>query len=191
MYFNLKYMETHNLVFMDIFILQIAKQQKSEDLTKYLEKEKLRVQELLAAKLLKKIKGHKKDPEMSKIRISKEGEEILSNIEIAEINGDDLTVFEWIKGVYLSREKVLGNQKKTKLYIALFRVHSGIDRNKLATLISAFLEDDRNMQYNNCMEYAFFKPQNAYNTKFNLEESRLYQYYLTHKVYFDEKFESL
>ena len=190
MYLNMKYLEEKKLSFEDVFVLQLAKQQRTEDCTEYLEDFEKTVISLEKADYLTRIKGKKSDSEMSKIRISKEGDVILSNLEIVEVTENDITLFNWIKGIYLSKEKVLGNQKKTKMFIALFRVHSGIDLNNLATLMNAFITDDRNMQYNNCLEYALFKPQNAYATKFDLEESRLYQYYLTHKAHFDNRFET-
>ena len=191
MYLNMKYLEGNNLSFEDVFVLQLAKQQRSEDCTDYLEGSKKSVKSLEKLGYLTRIKGKKADPEMSKIRISKEGATVLDNLEIVEVTEDDLTLFDRMKGIYLNKEKVLGNQKKTKMFIALFRVHSGINKNNLAFLMNTFVIDDRNMKFNNCLEYALFKPQNAYATKFDLEESRLYQYYLTHKDHFDKQFKSI
>jgi len=191
MYLNMKYLKENNLSFEDIFVLQLAKQQRTENCTEYLEDLEKVVISLEKTGYLTRIKGKKADSEMSKVRISKEGDVILSNLEIAEVTENDITLFTWIKGIYLEMEKTLGNQKKTKLYIALFRIHSGISLNSLAFLMNTFVTDDRNMKYNNCLEYALFKPQNAYATKFDLEESRLYQYYLVHKEHFDNKFETL
>lgn len=188
MYINTEYLESKSLSLIDICILQLAKQQRSENQEAYLEKYEKDVEYLEKSGLLKTIKGKKKDSKMSKIRISKAGEEVLTNVEIPEANEDDITLFNWLKTKYLDMGKKLGNQKKTKIYIALFRAHSGIERNKLAFLMSTFLDDERNMEYNMVLEYALYKPQNAYNTKFNLEESRLYQYYLTHEEYFKENF---
>lgn len=191
MYINLKFLESKDLTFERLMLLQLVKQQKFEDCSEYLIDQKKNLRSLTEAGLITSIKGRKKDSAESKLRPTKEGEELLANVEIPEIIEDDLVLFEWVKGIYLSRDKKLGNQKKTKLYIALFRVHSGIDRNKLATLLSVFLEDDQNMEYNLVLEYALFKPQNAYATKFSLEQSRLYQYYLTHQIFFDETFKTL
>ena len=188
MYINTEYLESKSISLIDICILQLAKQQRSENQEAYLEKYEKDVEYLEKSGLLKTIKGKKKDSKMSKIRISKAGEEVLTNVEIPEANEDDITLFNWLKTKYLDMGKKLGNQKKTKIYIALFRAHSGIERNKLAFLMSTFLDDERNMEYNMVLEYALYKPQNAYNTKFNLEESRLYQYYLTHEEYFKENF---
>src|SRR5690606_13854697 len=77
------------------------------------------------------IKGGKNDSEISKLRLTKKGNTLLSDCQIPEILEEDLTVFEWLKNMYLSSDKEVGNAKKTKFLIALFRVHSGISKNKL------------------------------------------------------------
>jgi hypothetical protein len=74
------------------------------------------------------------------------------------------------------------------MYIALFRVQSGIEKNHLAILLDEFVKDDNNMEYNNRLEYAFFKASNVFQTKFELDQSRLYTYYLKRKQYFDSVF---
>lgn len=176
----------------DVFILQLAKQQKFENCEDHLEPfEEKMLTSLEKGGLIKRIKGKKGDSELSKIRITKEGNEILNNVEIAEVTDNDIVLFNWIKGIYLDKEKKLGNQKKTKLYIALFRTHSGIDLNKFAFLLNVFVNDEANMEYNKYLEYAFFRPSNVYSTKFSLDESRLYRYYLERQEYFDEEFEKL
>ena len=85
-------------------------------------------------------------------------------------------------------EKDIGNKKKTKMYIAEFRVHSGIEKNELAHLMSQFLNDEANMLYNNKLEFALFKSSNLYQTKFNLDESRLWQYYSRNKEIIDKDY---
>lgn len=191
MYLNLGYMSQKELTFVDVFVLQLAKQQKFEDCSEALSYHDIRLQAMLDLGYLKVIKGKKGDSLMSRIRIDKPGEDVLSNIEIVEVTENDIKLFDWIKKIYLEMDKKLGNQKKTKMFIALFRAHSGITLNRLATLMSQFVNDADNMEFNFCLEYALFKPQNVYNTKFNLDESRLYQYYLKHQDDFDKSFESL
>jgi hypothetical protein len=172
-------------------ILQMVKQQRSEDCSEYLVDCHKEIRCLTELGYISSIKGNKKDSAESKLRTTKAGEELLQNIEIPEIIEEDLTLFEWVKNIYLSKDKKLGNQKKTKLYIALFRAHSGIDRNKLATLLSIFVEDEQNMAYSHILEYIFYRPANVYATKFTLLESRLYNYYLDHQEFFDEKFNQI
>lgn len=191
MYINLKYLAEQSMGFEDLFILQLAKQQKFEDCSEWLSFYNSRIPDLEKLGYIEYIKGNKSDSALSKMRISKAGQNILDNVEIAEITENDIKLFEWIKKIYLSRDKKLGNQKKTKLYIALFRTQSGINLNKLATLMNAFVTDEQNMEYNHILEYALFKPASAFATRFNLGESRLYQYYLTHQDHFDKIFEDL
>lgn len=192
MYINLKYLEEVGLIWKDIIVLQLAKQQKTENLEDHLKPFEETIEIFLSTGLLKKVKAkRKKDSELSRVRIDKPGMEILDNIEIPELLEEDITIFNWMKNIYLGKEKKLGNQKKTKMYIAFFRTQSGIDKNRLSYLISTFVADDSNMEYNFQLEYVFYKPINAYATRFQLDESRLYKYYLLHQEYFDAKFETL
>lgn len=191
MYINLKYLTEKGLHFTDIFLLQLTKQQRTEDCFEFLFGFEEQLASLKKLGYIDSIKGNKKLSATAKLRITKTGEELLSNLETPEIIEDDLILFEWVKGIYLSRDKKLGNQKKTKLYIALFRAHSGIERNELATLLSAFVADEQNMEFSHVLEYVFFRPANVYTTKFSLNESRLYNYYLTYKEIFDERFKAL
>lgn len=191
MYINLKYLAEKGLFFTDIYLLQLAKQQRTEDCHAYLFGFEDNLALLQRLGFIESIKGKRKDSAISRLRISKAGEEVLCNVEIPEILSEDIVLFEWVKSIYLTKDKKLGNQKKTKLYIALFRAHSGIDRNKLALLLSTFLNDENNMKYNNILERVFHHPENVYATRFDLSSSRLYNYYLTHQEHFDEQFKTL
>lgn len=135
------------------------------------------------------VKGTKNDTQQSKIRLSKEGEEVVRSLMASGgVTKEDEVLFEWLKKLYLKQGKEVGSERKTKEYIRDFRVLSGIDRNKLFTLCKVFLSDTDNMLFNNKLEFAFYKPPTAYERNFKLEESRLYQYYLKRKEQFDEVF---
>lgn len=190
MYINFKMLESRDLDFIDLVILQAARQNKFEDLSGVIDKfPNLRLDSLLNKSLITKIKGKPKDSASKKIRTTNKGNDILDTIETPEVEEQDLIMFDWISDVYLNMGKEIGNKKKTKLYIALFRVHSGIEKNHLATLLEKFVKDDHNMEYNFKLEFAFFKPATVYQVRFELEQSRLYQYYLNNKSYFEQLFQ--
>lgn len=192
MYINFDVLEHKNLSIDDLMLLQIAKQSKTEDLSRHISKYPWdRVEFLLSIGYLTEIKGSKKSPRHSKIRLSKKGNTTLNDIETPEVSPEDIILFDWISKVYIDLGKEIGNKKKTKMYIALFRVNSGIEKNCLATLIEHFVNDEDNMEYNFKLEYAFFKPTNVFQVKFDIEQSRLYRYYLKRKDYFDDKFRQL
>lgn len=192
MYINFKMLESRELDFTDLLLLQAARQQKSEDLSHIVEKfSDARINSLLNRSLITRIKGKKKDSEARKIRVTGKGKEILENIETPEIEEQDLRMFDWMADVYTRQGKEIGNKKKTKMYIALFRAHSGIEKNHLATLLEKFVNDEANMEYNYKLEFAFFKPATAYQVRFDLEQSRLYQYYLNNKAEIDLLFDQI
>ena len=134
---------------------------------------------------------NKKDTLANRVRIAPNGSELLSTFQIPEVNEDDLKLYAWLESVYKSENKEIGNRKKTKVFIALFRVNSGIDRNKLAYLCKVFMNDTSQFEWSKVLEYLFFKQANMYSTKFDLEESKLYKYYLKYQDMFDNKFKKL
>lgn len=131
---------------------------------------------------------NKSDSIQNRIRLSPKGNDLLEDLQVPQINDDDLQLYEWLERTYQKEGKELGNRKKTKLYIALFRVNSGIDRNKLALLCKAFMNDSSQFEWSKRLEFLFFKPGNVFSVKFDLEQSKLYQYYIKHKEHFDNKF---
>jgi hypothetical protein len=131
---------------------------------------------------------NKSDSIQNRIRLSTKGNDLLEDLQVPEINDDDLQLYNWLEKTYHKEGKELGNRKKTKLYIALFRVNSGIDRNKLALLCKAFMNDSSQFEWSKKLEFLFFKPGNVFSVKFDLEQSKLYQYYIKHKEHFDNKF---
>lgn len=135
------------------------------------------------------VKGKAKENIFQKARITSKGEDLLSDLETPEILEEDLKLFDWGSSYYKKLGKKVGNAKKCKMYIALFRVNSGIARNKLVKLLQVFLRDEVSQEYSFVLEYVFFKPSNIYSTRFDIHQSRLYQFYLGNKELFDQEFE--
>jgi hypothetical protein len=193
MYVNFEVLNKSDLEPEDIILLTACRQNRTEDLGKYIEdkfgKPKLWILEQKG--FIEYIKGAKKDTEFDKVRMTKKGQEFIDTIETPGVTEDDIKLYEWLEAEYKSSGRVIGNRKKTKMYISLFRAHSRIERNRLAFLCDTFLNDEDQMKYSQKLEYMFFKPSGAYNTRFDIEESRLYKYYLAHQEAFDKEFEKL
>lgn len=133
----------------------------------------------------------KSDTVYQLLRTTKKANTFLEDIETEGINNDDLVLYEALEKVFLSEGKEIGNKKKTKQFMAQFRAHSGIERNELFTLCREFIEDEENFKYSFRLEYVFFKGASVFETKFNIEQSRLYQYYLKRQEFFEETFKKL
>ena len=195
MYINFKLMATKGITPGDVMLLQMVKQQKLEDLSPNIEtlcgKKEDYLQKLIDRGYIETIRGKKDDSIYKRARISKKGSEVLDAIETPLVNEDDLQLFDWISGVYKKRGKEVGNAKKTKSYLANFRVHSGIEKNCLAFLLKSFIDDEKEQEYSHILQNVFFKGDNVFSTKFDIEQSRLYRYYLKNKTIFDEKFKTL
>lgn len=146
---------------------------------------------LITAGYIKIIVGKKGQNRNQKLRLDTKGTSFLNSLEEPEVELEDITFFDWLSKVYVKNDKQIGNGKRTKRLIASFREKSGIDKNKLAFLCQTFITDDAEQEWSFRLEYVFFKPTNAFQTRFVLEDSRLWQYYSKRKVFFDNKFKTL
>lgn len=187
MYINFNLLEGYGLVPEDVISLQAVFQNKTEDNELLLESI-CNLEKLDNLDLVKYISGSKKSSKFKLVRLSDKGSKILEELQIPQVNQDDLDVFTWLENIYKSSGKEIGNAKKTKSLISQFRVNSGIERNHLAYLCNIFIKDEKEMEWSKKLEFLFWKPANLFQTKFDIEQSRLYQYYLKRKEAFDEKF---
>lgn len=121
-------------------------------------------------------------------RLDKAGKDLLKEVTEAECEEQDEVILKWLCDHYQKIGKETGNKKKTLRHIRDFRIKSGISKNNLIRLCHAFVSDETNMEYSHKLEYIFYKPKTVFETKFDLEESRLYQYYIKHKESFDKIF---
>lgn len=194
MYINFEIAKKQGFSPTDVVNLQLISQNKTEKLWEIITETMTlatldRYQSLEYISLVKA--KNKSDTIQNRVRLTPKGNAFLEELQIPMINEDDLKLYTWLESVYKSENKEIGNRKKTKLYIALFRANSGIDRNKLAYLCKVFMNDAAQFEWSKVLEYLFFKPANMYSTRFDIEESRLYKYYLKHQTMFDNKFKTL
>lgn len=133
----------------------------------------------------------KSQPEWEIIRLSDKGVDLVKEIDVPEVVENDKIFLDWISDYYLKKGKEIGSKNKCLKYIACLRAYSNLSHRHLAELLKTFLLDEENMKYNYKLEYALFKPENAYSKKFNLDDSRIYQYYLKFEDYFSKRFEDI
>lgn len=194
-YINFKLLRKKGLTMTDYTILQCCKQAKFEDLSEELmEFCNEDVEQLLKYEdsgLIKFVKGKAKDTFFQRARLSKEGETLMANLEAVDATEEDIVIWDWLANIYKKNEKDIGNSRKGKMYLAQFRAASGIDRNRLSFLCSKFIKDESRMEYSHRLDYVFFKPPNIHAVKFDLEESKLWKYYLQSREFFDKRFEEI
>jgi hypothetical protein len=53
------------------------------------------------------------------------------------------------------------------------------------------MNDSSQFEWSKRLEFLFFKPGNVFSVRFDLEQSKLYQYYIKHKEEFDDKFKKI
>lgn len=181
MYINFKNFEKSGLSCEELILLCAIKQDNTAFISSRLE--------LLPAlkELTKEIQGKPKQPRIEKIRLSDKGKDLLDKLENVEVSEDTEVIFDWLANYYKKLGKEVGNSNKTKRWIEIFSEKSGIKRNNLVKLCKAFISDETNMEYSHKLEYVFYKAKTQWETKFILEESRLYNFYLRNKEKFDSE----
>lgn len=194
-YINFKLLFEKGLSSSDYMLLQCCRQQKFEKLGDCLSElcggETEPLLQLEDKGLVEFVKGEKKDSFFDRARTSKDGLKLLDSLGVSGVTEEDETIWNWLADRFRAQDKNVGNAKKGKYYLAQFRVQSGIDKNKLAFLCNKYIKDEKRMEFSQVLEYVFFKPTNMYSSKFDLEQSKLWQFYLDHKEMFDKKFETL
>lgn len=190
MYLNFKLLNRKGLSVYDFMFLTAAKQNKFEDLSEECETlAGLEINRYIEDGLVEYVSTskHGKTP-WHRLRTTSKANDLLSDLETPEVTEEDLKVFEWLAASYRASGKDVGNMKQTKKYIALFRAHSGIDRNKLVKLCSDFIDHPDESKWSFKLEFLFFKREHNNQRHFDLECSKLWQYYLKYKEYYDELF---
>jgi hypothetical protein len=189
MYLNFNLIKEYNISLNHVLILFAANQNRTNDEAFTLEQFKDDLKNLFDLKILEVIKRKNKlENEYSLIRLSTKGKKILEHITTADITEDDIKLFDWLESVYISLDKEVGNKRKCKNFIAQFRINSGICKNHLAFLCQTFINDEKEIEFSQKLEFLFFKGANLFATKFDIYQSRLFQYYEKRKEFFENKF---
>lgn len=188
MYINVKVLEKNKLTIIDVGLLQLLHQAKTEDVSGILESYNGNLDVLKDKGLLSEVKPkNKKESVFKCLRLSKKGKQLLEDINTPEVLEEDEKVFEWLKNYYLKAEKEIGNGAKTKRHIRDFRTKSGIEKNNLIKLVLDFLAE--NEEKSKKLEYIWYYPKTAFATRFDLEESWLWNHYIKNKERLDKTFD--
>ena len=186
MYLNISVFTKSNLQFSDLVFLAAINQTETDWLIEnFKDSDYERFERLSIIKHIKQ--KSKKEHLYTSLRISEIGKQLLSELEEAPIEEEDKTVFEWLKNYYLKADKEIGNGAKTLRHIRDFRVKSGIEKNNLIKLVLDFLAE--NEEKSRKLEYIWYYPKTAFATKFDLEESWLWNHFIKNREKLEKTFE--
>lgn len=177
-YINVELLKARNLSLLDLQILQLAKQQRIEDVSDVLREYSKEVESLLYLEYLETIKGKKEDGEFQKIRVSKKGSEILDLVSTPLVTDGDIQMYQYLCQLYMEEDstRTLGNRKAGLRYCAEFRQIMGFTLHEMYWLCVMFVS---NTTFTKVLEYIFFsKKENPYGKfKDNLDSSKLYLFW--------------
>jgi hypothetical protein len=186
MYVNLSVLGKSGLEYSDLVFLCAINQTETDWLIENLKESDYERFEGLS--LIKHIKQKsKKEHLYNSVRLSDLGKSLLSELEEAEIAPEDKTVFEWLKNYYIKAGKDIGNGAKTQRHIRDFRLKSGIQKNNLINLVLDFLAE--NEERSKKLEYIWYYPKTAFATRFDLEESWLWNHFIRNRERLEKTFE--
>lgn len=178
MYLNLSTFTKSQLLFSDLIFICAISQTETTWLIENLTEDIYKRFETLS--LIKHIKAkNKKEHFYESLRLSEVGKQLLSELEEAEVEEQDERIFLWLENHYRKLGKDIGNKSKTKRHIRDFRVKGKIEKNNLINLVLDFLEE--NEERSKRLEYVFYYPKTAFETKFNLDGSWLWNHFEKNK----------
>lgn len=186
MYLNLSLLNKSGLEHSDLVFLCAISQTETDWLIENLRDDVYERLERLS--LIKHIKQKSKKEHLYRsLRLSDAGKTLISELEEVPVEPEDKTVFEWLKNYYLRAGKEIGNGAKTQRHIRDFRLKSGIQKNNLINLVLDFLVE--NEERSKKLEYIWYYPKTAFATRFDLEESWLWNHFIKNKERLEKTFE--
>lgn len=181
MYVNFQLAKEKGLKPNDIIVLQLIHQNKTEELSPFIAMcmDDSLLESLEQEKIVNYIKGTKRQTQFDKIRLTSKGKKLLEDIQVPEVSSGDVDMFEYLCSMYLSHEdeeRTIGNNKKTKMYVSIFRKNLQLTLHQMYWLCWFYLNEEK---FTKRLEYIFFNSnKNRYGSfKENIEDSSLYQFY--------------
>ena len=176
-----------------LLILQYgAKQDLTDRISMLIEDDEV-LEELEKDGFISYIKGTSGQGPFERMRLGKKGKQFIESLDEVSATEDDGKFRDWLVQVYTKNGKSVKNKKELLRRIVWFREFSGIDKNRLAHLIKSFLVEmeDTSFEYSHDVANVFWKPKNAFDSRYSLEQSRLWDFYQSGKEKFDKKFKEL
>lgn len=181
-YINYEILTSKNLSLNELPVLQLIKQNKTEDLSqeiKFQVEDTEIIEKWLNIGYIELIKGKKGQTEYQRLRTTKLGHKVLEDIEIPEVEEGDLKMAEYLFFMYLShedKERVLGNKKAITRYISILRNHLGFTLHEFFYFCEYFLAE---YPFTKKLENIFIdKNKNRYGEfKNNIDDSVLFQFW--------------
>lgn len=121
----------------------------------------------------------KKDHEYTRLRLSKKGNNVFKNAQIVDYTEADELLFASLDQLYHKMDKPVGNDKQVKKLLAWFRVENQYSRKMIFHAIKYFLmkyEEEGKAKYIPTLENLLWKPTNVFASKWDMANSRLYQF---------------
>lgn len=179
---NINYLMEKGLSYYDFTVMQLIAQNTDpkifEEIVIHMTDESLK--RLHALDMLKLVKlKRKKDHDFTRLRLSKKGNTVFKNAQIVDYTEADEKLFEALSDMYGKVDKPVGNDKQVKKLIAWFRVENQYSRKMIFHAVKFFIlkhEEEGKTKYIPTLENLLWKGTNVFAVKWDMANSRLYQY---------------
>lgn len=217
MYINFNKLTSKGIPPKGLLFLQAVHQQKSEDLEDFVASliEDDFMEEMLEQGIIHYIKGKKGDSEISKLRTTKKGRDLLLSIQKGEEwDENDEILCNWLLSIYKKRPNyVKGNSAEIKRRLNWFKYETGITGNELSVLLVSFIKDsyvdnpndkrpfnekfnefkqeNPRAQLSNKIENILWTPKDRFQRAYTLENSPLWGYYQEFESYIENEWSKI
>lgn len=181
MYINTALLLEKDLTPTELVLLQLVHQNRTEGLDRVIAMTITdeALQKFQDRNFVEYIKGKKGQSEFEKIRLTSKGSKLLDDLQTPEISEGDSQMFDYLCKMYLDHEdeeRTIGNKKKTKMYIAIFRNELQLTLHQMYWLCWFYLSEEK---FTKRLEYVFFNSNTNRYGKFkdNIESSSLFQFF--------------
>ena len=136
-YFNIKYLEKQKIDYIHFMYLQLVHQNKYEDHSELLERydNHSYLEHFGSLGLLKFNKTPESASTYKRVRLSSKGQDIYRTCQIADVQPEDLMLFEYLEKEWDILEKPTGNKLAAKRYLAQFFAETGYNRRQVYHVI--------------------------------------------------------
>ena len=178
MYINFEFSKKQGFNLQHVIAIQLIHQNSSGKMEPFLnEIEDYILNDLFRQMLITFVNKKKKtDTNRTVVRLSKKGKKLYSKLTSYAFEEGDDKVFEFTASVYKDLGKIVGSRTKVVKLITALRLESGLSAKKIYFICKEAVNSPDFMEYSHKLENLFFKGSNVY-AKFNLGDSKLFEYY--------------
>lgn len=170
MYVNFNVLDSKNISWEELMILQIIYQKDYSRLEKYRDG----LNSLWKKEMLTLIKEVKKDtPKYMLARLSDKGKRFLKDLSVAEITDESRNLAAKLISLYDNNNLTIANKKKIVELVSWFLAETGFEPNKVYAVVQTYISETPK-EFTSNLNNLIWRGESVFATKWQLSQSKLY-----------------